>query len=117
MRFPVEKYNIVIHQHKDYGSIEIIAWSTYAGRPVYGKAICRDGDTYSEETGIRLAVARCANKIAKKRKARATKLLDNAAKQLAAAQKYVDDMNHYLKDASNEVTETESEIADILSKL
>jgi hypothetical protein len=31
MRYPVEKYKIVIHKHPDYETTEIIAMSTYAG--------------------------------------------------------------------------------------
>ena len=116
-RYPNEKYTVITHQHKDYSGVETIAFSTYAGKPVYGKAICRVEDTYNEKVGEELAIARCAHKIALKRKVRAEKLLAKAQKQLEQAKKYVDDMNHYLKDASSEVAETENEITDILSKL
>ena len=39
MKYPIEKYNIVVHQHPEYAGIEIIAWSTYAGKAVYGKCL------------------------------------------------------------------------------
>ena len=117
MRYPIEKYQIIKHQHKDYLGVEIIAKSTYAGQVVKGKAICHDGDTYNEESGIKLAVARCAEKIAKKRAARAARLLKRANEQLAMAQKYVADMTAYHTDAVAELAEAQAEVADILAKM
>ena len=116
-RYPKEKYTIITHQHKDYLGTETIAFSTYAGKPVYGKAICRAEDTYNEETGIKLAVARCAHKIALKRRARATKLLQKAHRQLSLASKYFNDMTHYFDDACVEVNETADELAEIYNSL
>lgn len=117
MRYPIEKYQIIKHQHKDYLGVEIIARSTYAGQDVKGKAICHEGDTYSEENGIKLAVARCAEKIAKKREARAARLLKKAQDQLVMAQKYVADMTAYHNDACAEVLEAQSELNDILETM
>lgn len=117
MRYPIEKYQIVKHQHPDYLGVEIIARSSYAGETVKGKAICHNGDTYSEDKGIKLAVARCAEKIAKKRAARATRLLKKANEQLAMAQKYVADMTAYHNDAVAELAEAQTEVADILATM
>ena len=80
---------------------------------------CRDlvKDIYCEENGIKLAVARCAEKIARKRKARAARLLKHAQDQLTMAQKYVNDMTRYHEDACAEVNEAQAELADILSKM
>ena len=116
-RDPKEKYTIITHQHKDYTGVETIAFSTYAGKPVYGKAICRVEDSYNEQVGENLAVARCANKIARKRKARANKLLADAKRQLANAQKYLEDMTHYYNDACAEVEETQAELSNIYDSL
>lgn len=116
-KYPIEKYNIVVHQHKDYGTTEIIAFSTYAGKVVKGNAICHINDTYDEQKGVNLAVARCAEKISRKRQARAARLLKKAKTQLAMAQKYVDDMQAYYDDASAEVAETGSELTNILAKM
>ena len=115
MRYPIDKYQIVVHQHPDYHTTEILARSTYAGETVKGKAICHLNDTYNEEKGIKLAVARCAEKIAKKRAARATRLLKKANEQLAMAQKYVADMTAYHNDAVAEFAEAQTEVADILA--
>lgn len=117
MRYPIEKYQIAKHQHPEYLGVEIIARSTYAGETVKGKAICHSGDSYNEEQGIKLAVARCAEKIARKRKARAARLMRKAQIQLKEAQKYVDDMTRYHEDASAEVIEAQSELDAILSEM
>jgi hypothetical protein len=117
MKYPIEKYRIVVHQHPDYNTTEIIAMSTYAGDTVKGKAICHINDNYNEEAGIKLAVARCAEKIARKRKARATRLLKFSKEQLAEAQRYVDKMTHYYEDACVEAKEATVEVADILAKM
>ena len=117
MRYPIEKYQIIKHQHKDYLGVEIIARSTYAGQDVKGKAICHEGDTYSEENGIKLAVARCAAKIARKRRARAEKLVMEAARKLSEAQKHVADMTHYAADARQEVIDCDKEVEEILANM
>lgn len=117
MKYPVEKYNIAIHQHPKYHGVEIIAWSTYAGKPVYGKAICRAGDEYNEEIGKRLAIARCAAKIAKKRLKRADKLCKEADAQIKVAINHACDMEHYYKDARKEYLDACEEIENILNEL
>lgn len=117
MRYPVEKYNIVVHQHKDYKTTEIIAYSTYAGKVVKGNAIVHENDTYNEEKGKKLAIARCAEKIARKRQARSARLLKKAHDQLKMAQKYVDDMAQYNADACAEVAEAQTDLQKILAKM
>ena len=117
MRYPVEKYNIVVHQHKDYKTTEIIAYSTYAGKVVKGNAIVHENDTYDEEKGTKLAIARCAEKIARKRQARSARLLKKAHDQLKMAQKYVDDMAQYNADACAEVCEAQNDLQKILAKM
>jgi hypothetical protein len=117
MRYPIDKYQVIVHQHPDYLSTEIIARSTYAGETVKGKAICHASDSYDEQKGIKLAVARCAEKIAKKRAARATRLLKRANEQLVMAQKYVADMTAYHTDAVAELAEAQTEVADILATM
>lgn len=117
MRYPIEKYQIVVHQHPDYHTTEILARSTYAGETVKGKAICHMNDTYNEDKGVKLAVARCAEKIAKKRKARAARLLKKAQDQLAMAQKYVTDMTAYHTDATAEYAEAQADVANILATM
>ena len=113
MRYPIEKYRIVVHQHPKYLTPEIIAMNTYAGEVVKGKAILHIDDVYDEEAGIKLAAARCAEKISRKRQARATRLLKKAHEQLELAQRYVDKMQHYYDDSCAEVEEAQAELHDI----
>lgn len=117
MRFPIEKYRIIVHQNPETLTAETIAWSTYAGKVVKGKAICAIDDDYKEKDGNLLAVLRCALKIANKRKKNAENKLRLAKEQLEAAQKYVDKMTAYYNDSCLEIEETEKEIQDLLSKL
>lgn len=117
MKYPIDKYKIVVHQHPDYHTTEIIAMSTYAGQVVKGKAICHLNDTYDEAAGTKLAIARCAEKIARKRQARSARLLKKAHDQLKMAQKYVDDMTQYNADACAEVVEAQTDLSAILAKM
>ena len=114
MKYPVEKYNIVVHQHPKYGGVEIIAWSTYAGKPVYGKAICRVEDTYDEQFGREVAIARCAAKIARKRLKRASKMCKEADQAIKNAMKHSADMEHYYQDAYSEVKSCEEKLNSLL---
>ena len=116
-KYPIEKYNIVVHQNRRYGGVEVIAWSTYAGKPVYGKAICRVEDEYNSEVGIRLAVARCAAKIAKKRKARAEKLYLEAINQVDKARSNLADMKAYHSAACDEYIDATMDVENILKEL
>ena len=117
MKYPMSKYKIIVHEHPVYAGKEIIAISTYAGQWVKGKAICHSDDAYKEEKGIKLAVARCAEKIAEKRKARADMLLKKAYAQLEEAKRYVAKMEKYSSDAADELKEACSEVNQILSEM
>ena len=117
MRYPISKYNIVIHQHPTYHTTEIIAYSTFAGKAVYGKAICHEDDQYDEQKGIKLAVTRCAEKIALKRRSRANRMVKQAKADLIKAEQYLRDMENYAFDAALEVVETQTELKAILNKL
>ena len=56
------------------GKTKVVAVSTYAGKVVRGVAKCDANDTFSLKKGKELAAARCNEKIAKKRLARAQKV-------------------------------------------
>ena len=117
MRYPVEKYNIVIHQHKDYETTEIIAYSTYAGKVVKGNAIVHENDTYDEEKGTKLAIARCAEKIAIKRANRANAKLAEAQEILQDAINHMNDMLNYYIDSGDEVMLTNTMKNEILAHM
>lgn len=98
MNIDLTKYTFVTHTRKD-GRVEVIAISTFAGKPVRGKAICAKDDTFDEEKGKLLAAARCNDKIAAKRYNRAKQKLAEAEKAVADAAKFYDAMRHYQEDA------------------
>ena len=111
MRYPIEKYKIIVHD------TEVIAISTYAGKTVRGIAKCDPRAGFDVETGKKIAVARCAAKIAAKRKARAAKCIAYAQKQLDIARKFYEKMSAYYDDADSELDMAESELQMIIDEV
>ena len=114
--YPIDKYNFDIHQHPEYLGTEIVATSTYAGKVVSGKAICHVGDNYNEQMGKELAAARCAQKISKRRLARAEKMYAEAVKSFEAALHHLDDMLIYRIDSQRAYNKAEMKVKSILDK-
>ena len=77
-------------KNEKYLGVEVIAASTYEGKPVSAKAICRVEDEYDEAQGVRLACARCNEKVALKRKKRAERKLKEAEETFKIEQKKKD---------------------------
>lgn len=109
--FPVEKYKYFVNEKKH----DVIAVSTYAGKTVKGVAKCDPRDEFDIQKGKDLAAARCAEKIANKRVARATKKVAEAEAQLIAAQKHFKRMNEYLSDSKEEAKDALIRILQIKS--
>lgn len=105
------KYNYYIHGN------EVIAVSTYAGKTVRGKAKCDPTDEFSNETGKKLAAARCNERVASKRRARATKKVKEAREQLAYAQQYLAKMTDYYNDSVDAEKAAQAAVRDILTDL
>ena len=76
--YPISKYKFFVTPDKT----RVFAVSTYAGKTVKGTAKCDPRDTFDLNFGKELAAARCAAKVAKKRKARAAKQVLKAHRQL-----------------------------------
>ena len=91
----------------------VIAISTYAGRTVRGVAKCHPNDTFDEEFGKRLAAARCNEKIAAKRLARAGKVFMQSIQAMNAAESYYFKMRDYRDDAYYAWKEAQEELDDI----
>lgn len=98
--FPIEKY----HFYYD-GDRKIIAVSTYAGKTVRGIAICHKDDEFDLEKGKKLAAARCAIKIAKKRVNRACDKVEEAWEAASRADKNLTKAQRYSEDAEWELEE------------
>ena len=103
INFPIEKYRFYTNGNR------VIAVSTYAGRTVRGVAVCHPDDNFDIETGKRIAAARCNEKVAEKRLARASvkaieaaKMLEDAKIELAKQQEYYNDAFVAYNDAARE---------------
>lgn len=110
-------YKIIVHQNPNNLGTEVIAVSSYAGRPVRGKAICAPDDEFDEEKGIALAKARCDLKIAEKRKNRAYRKFAESQKNLCEAKRYSEKMKNYAVDAEAAVVSAEQDIKHLLDIL
>ena len=109
--YPIEKYKFYTNGSR------VIAVSTYAGKTVRGVAVCHTGDEFSLEKGKKLAALRCAEKIAKKRVARANRKVDEAYCAYVDAETYLDKMVDYKDDALYELNEVIAAKNDMLDSL
>jgi len=92
---------------------KVIALSTYAGRTVRGIAKCHPNDTFDEEYGKKLAAARCNQKIAAKRYARAHKKYDEYVKRIHEMEVEFKDVCDYLKGSYEAMRSAADYIDDI----
>lgn len=91
--YPFEKYRFY------EGNGKVVAVSTYAGKTVRGVAKCDPKDTFDIEKGRMLAAARCAEKVAKRRLARARNECRKASNDYRAVHDRWLKMNDYYEDA------------------
>ena len=110
MKYSLDKYKFINHSNR-----EVIAISTYAGKTVRGVAKLTPGDTFDEEAGKKLAAARCNEKVARKRLARAATKIKEAErayqKEIAWYNRMVDyynDSHQAVEEAANMVKELET---------
>lgn len=78
---------------------KVIAVSTFAGKTVRGVAICSEHDAFDPDKGMALAAARCNEKVAAKRVARAEKKLMEARAAVEVAEKRLEQMMNYSADS------------------
>ena len=91
--FPLEKYKFFVNGNK------VIAVSRYAKKTVRGVANCHPDDKFSLEIGKQIAAARCNEKVAVKRYARAERKCHEAEAELEVAQTKYAKMREYMSDA------------------
>ena len=106
--FPIERYKIYTTPDN-----KTIAISTYAGKTVRGVAKTDPRDEFNAEYGRKLAAARCAVKIAKKRRARAEKMLKKAQHKMNEVCQYVERMKAYDADAKQDYSEAVYSLKEI----
>ena len=116
MNLDMSLYNFVEHRRPD-GLTEIIAISTFAGKPVRGKAICAADDNYDIEKGKMLAAARCNAKIAEKRYKRSVCKINEAIELVAEAGRFYDKMKHYNDDSRTALIEAERLVDTLVSEM
>ena len=115
--FDSQKYDITIQQNEKYLGVEVIAASTYEGKPVSAKAICRVDDEYNETQGVRLACARCNEKVAARRKKRAEKKLKEAEEILRLAIEHRNKMQKYYSDATCALEIAKTDVSCLLDEM
>lgn len=111
MRVSIDKYRFYASNNK------IVAVSTYAGKTVRGIAKCDQSDIFSIEDGKALAMARCNEKVSKKRLNRAKRKFAEARDALIEAKRVYEKMSSYLTDSEVEHEQAKKDVADILFKL
>lgn len=111
MKYGLDKYKFYVNGNK------VIAVSTYAGRTVRGTAKCDPRDEFDLEFGEKLAAARCAYKIAEKRKARATAEYRKAAVAADEAAMHFNDMKQYFIDSVDQLDDAIEEIKKLVGAL
>jgi hypothetical protein len=109
--YPFDKYHFYVGKNK------IVAVSTYAGKTVRGVAKCDPRDKFDIEKGKALAAARCAERVATKRQARAKIEFNQACANFAKAQKRLEDMNIYMIDSNKAVIAAKENIDTILKDM
>lgn len=119
--YDINKYKCYGYDEKNEdGSIRchcVVAISTYAGKTVKGYAKCHPDDVWDWEKGKALAIARCAEKIAAKRNARATRKVAEAQDILAEAIAYLNDMLDYQLNSADELAIANAEVNKLISKM
>ena len=95
----------------------IIAVSSFAGKTVKGIAKCDPADIPNLEKGIDLAILRCDEKIATKKMARGYQKLEIAKKELAAAEKYYEQMEQYCADAEKKLLAATNDLIEFQDTL
>ena len=92
---------------------KVIALSTYGGRTVRGVAKCHPGDTFNEEVGKALAAARCNEKVAAKRYARANQKYKEMCKEYQEYMNKVQKTCDYLRDSYEAYKEAKEIVSEV----
>ena len=113
MEYSLDKYKFYF----DEKNATVIAVSTYAGKTVKGYAKCDPRDQFDKEAGMKLAAARCNERIAKKRRARASKKVVEAQRLLEEARQHYEKMSDYFDDSRSEASKASINVQKILKEM
>ena len=99
------------------GKTKVVAVSTYAGKVVRGVAKCDVNDTFSLEKGKELAAARCNEKVANKRFARAQNLYTDIFLEYPKLVERFTKALNYRNDSEIALQEARNHVAAILKNM
>lgn len=105
--FPLERYT-----YKVYGN-RVIAYTTYAGKKVYGKAVCHGDDEFDLELGKKLAAYRCNQKVAMRRLHRANKMMASSKVLFELYKQQLEKDTEYFNDACAAVRSADAKVIEI----
>ena len=109
--YPIEKYKFYFTNNK------VIAISTYEGRRVRGIAKCDPRDGFDKEKGMKLAAARCNQKVALKRYRRAYGEHAKAYLAFCDAENRLNKMVDYVYDAKEALRNADYEVSQLLKDM
>lgn len=104
-----DKYTFYVNEEAGI----IVALSTFAKKPVRGKAKCDPRDDFNLSDGMVIAAARCNERVAEKRARNAEARFAAAAKALEEAQKEYEKMKKYREDSIIKLNEAKEELEEI----
>lgn len=96
---------------------KVIAVSTYAGKTVRGVATCAPGDEFNLEFGKKLAAARCNEKVAEKRYARANAQFNHLLSQENDLKDKLRKVADYYHDSFIAYNEAAQEVDQLIASL
>ena len=114
--FPSDRYKYYVAKTVDGKPYKVVAVSTYCGHNVRGVAKCSNEDEFDLEKGMKLAAARCNEKIAEKRVARACYKYKDAIDLHNEAIRYHDKMNAYYADAIQAREKAKNTVKELLKE-
>ena len=100
-----------------YHDTDVIATTTYCGKPVRAVAKCNPEDEYDRQFGEDLALARLNLKVAKKRRARSYEKMYAAADAHKKARDFYHEMCEYNSAAIQEVKDAEAAIKFLMEQV
>ena len=100
-----------------YHDTDVIATTTYCGKPVRAVAKCNPEDEYDRQFGEDLALARLNLKVAKKRRARSYEKMYAAADAHREALDFYYEMRNYNDAAIQEVKDAEAALKFIMEQV
>ena len=96
---------------------KVICVSHFAGKPVRGVAICSEHDEFNEETGRKLAQARCDLAMSKLRVRDRNAEVTKAYAERDAAYKRADKANERLMDAFAMLQDAENAVTHLINQI